>query len=75
MTYKVFIYQLWPHYMRAVVQLLSYLKETTKDQMVTTLRFHLSKEGVSSVYFGKLGNRNLNDVVQIQLLITGTKDN
>ena len=37
--------------------------------MVITLSFHLSKKGVSRVYFDKLGNKNFKNVVKIKLLI------
>ena len=37
--------------------------------MVITLSFHLSKEGVSRIIFGKLGNKNLEIVVKIKLLM------
>ena len=37
--------------------------------MVIMLSFHLSKESVSRVYFGKLGNKNLENVVQMKLSI------
>ena len=37
--------------------------------MVITLSFHLSKEGVSRVYFGKLRNKNFKNVVKIKMLI------
>ena len=37
--------------------------------MVIMLSFHLSKEGVSRIYFGKLCNKNLENDVKIKLLI------
>ena len=43
--------------------------KVTKDQMVITFSFYLSKEGVSRVYLVKLGNKNLENDDKVKLLI------